>query len=65
MPCVVAGWSVEAREALLGHSGSTSAVNRDYGANEMLERWSVKMLRDARSKIEYVGLDLSQGENWL
>lgn len=51
---------VEAREALLGHSGSTSAVSRGYGATEMLERWGVKVLRDAISSIEYVGLDLSK-----
>ncbi|MGY4282046.1 integrase [Bradyrhizobium sp. LM2.7] len=51
---------VEAREALLGHSGSTSAVSRGYGANEMLERWGVEVLRDAVAKIEYVGLDLSK-----
>lgn len=51
---------VEAREALLGHSGSTSAVSRGYGANEMLERWGVKVLRDAVARIEYVGLDLSK-----
>ncbi|MHC2561451.1 DUF6538 domain-containing protein [Bradyrhizobium liaoningense] len=51
---------VEAREALLGHSGSTSAVSRGYGASEMLERWGVKVLRDAVAKIEYVGLDLSK-----
>lgn len=51
---------VEAREALLGHSGSTSSVSRGYGASEMLERWGVKVLRDAISKIEYVGLDLSK-----
>lgn len=49
---------VEAREALLGHSGSTSAVSRGYGATEMLERWGVKVLRDAVSKIEYDGLDI-------
>ncbi len=51
---------VEAREALLGHSGSTSAVSRGYGASEMLERWGVEVLREAISKIEYVGLDLSK-----
>lgn len=51
---------VEAREALLGHSGSTSSVSRGYGASEMLERWGVKVLRDAVSKIEYVGLDLTR-----
>lgn len=51
---------VEAREALLGHSGSTSAVSRGYGASEMLERWGVKVLREAVAKIEYVGLDLSK-----
>lgn len=51
---------VEAREALLGHSGSTSAVSRGYGASEMLERWGVEVLREAISKIDYVGLDLSK-----
>ncbi len=51
---------VEAREALLGHSGSTSAVSRGYGANEMLERWGVKVLRDAVAKIKYPGLNLSK-----
>lgn len=51
---------VEAREALLGHSGSTSSVSRGYGASEMLERWGVKVLQDAVEKIEYAGLDLSK-----
>jgi integrase len=51
---------VEAREALLGHSGSISAVSRGYGANEMLERWGVKVLQEAVAKIEYVGLNLSK-----
>ncbi|MCK1348660.1 MULTISPECIES: DUF6538 domain-containing protein [unclassified Bradyrhizobium] len=51
---------VEAREALLGHSGSTSAVSRGYGASEMLERWGMQVLREAIAKIEYVGLDLSK-----
>lgn len=51
---------VEAREALLGHSGSTSAVSRGYGASEMLERWGVQVLREAVATIEYVGLDLSK-----
>jgi integrase len=54
------GVDVEAREALLGHSGSTSAVSRGYGANEMLERWGVQVLRDAVSKINYAGLNLSK-----
>jgi len=53
------GVDLEAREALLGHTGATSAVSRGYGANEMLERWGVMMLRDAVSKIQYPGLDLS------
>jgi hypothetical protein len=51
---------VEAREALLGHSGSTSKVSRGYGAGEMLERWGVKVLRNAVAKIKYTGLDLSK-----
>jgi integrase len=51
---------VEAREALLGHTGSTSAVSRGYGADEMLERWGVEVLREAVATIEYIGLDLSK-----
>jgi integrase len=54
------GVDLEAREALLGHSGSISAVSRGYGADEMLARWGVTVLRDAVATINYRGLDLSR-----
>jgi integrase len=50
----------EMRDALLGHSSGKSSVSRGYGAKQMLTRWGDKSLREAVSKVDYRGLDLSR-----
>src|SRR5262249_53372263 len=53
-----AGGDEELREALGGH-GWMNTTNRDYGAREMLRRFTPKALVSAVSKVAYPGLDLS------
>lgn len=49
----------ELRDALTGHRGPKS-VGREYGSKEMLNRWGLKLLKNAVGKVVYQGLDLSR-----
>jgi integrase len=53
------GISKEVHDALMGQSDA-STVSGGYGAKNMLQRFGVKVLRDAVAKISYPGLDLSR-----
>lgn len=49
----------EAREGLIGHAHASS-VSGNYGAKEMLDRFTAPVLVDAINRISYPGLDLSR-----
>jgi hypothetical protein len=53
-----AGVDPEIRKALMGHSDAS--ISGGYGSAAMLERFGVKALAEAVTKISYPGLDLSR-----